>query len=81
MNVTIPDALASSMQMSEADLRLELAVALYRDQKVTLGQASKLAGMSQAAFMQEIGRRNLPVNYGVDDLDEDLRNFAELRRE
>jgi predicted HTH domain antitoxin len=80
MNVTIPDELASSMQMSEADLRLELAVALYRDVKVTLGQASKLAGLSQAALMRELGRRNVPMSYGIDDLDEDLRNLAELRQ-
>jgi predicted HTH domain antitoxin len=38
------------------------------------------SALSQAALLRELGRRNVPMSYGIDDLDEDLRNLAELRQ-
>jgi predicted HTH domain antitoxin len=80
VRISIPDDVVNAAQVSEAEMRLELAIALYRAQKVTLGQASKVAGVPQAAFLEELGRRKVPVNYGVDDLEADLTTLAGRRR-
>lgn len=80
MNITIPDDVVKASQVSEAEMRLELAVALYQAQKVTLGQAAKVAALPQASFLQELGRRHVAVNYGVDDLAADLKGMADRSR-
>ena len=79
MNITIPDDVAAAAHVSEAEARIELAVGLYRAQRLTMGQASRVAALPQAAFMQELGRRDVAVNYGVDDLEADLKTLADLR--
>ena len=57
-----------------------VTVALYRAQRLTMGQASRVAALPQAAFMQELGRRDVAINYDVDDLEADLKTLADLRR-
>lgn len=72
MNITIPDEILTSAHVSEDELRLELALVLYTGQRVTLGQAARVAGISQAALLREMGRRRIAVNYGTDDLAADI---------
>lgn len=38
--------------MSEDELRQEIAVMLFRNDRLTLGQASELAGMNRLAFQR-----------------------------
>ena len=52
MSVTIPDKIVRTTGMSEAELKLEIAVMLYKKDKLTLGSASDLAGMNQLNFQQ-----------------------------
>ena len=51
--------------MTEAKLMLELAVMLFQRDKLTLGQAGKLAGMDQIQFQLLLGSRKIPIHYGV----------------
>lgn len=48
--------------MTEDELRFDLALGLYVDEKVTLGQAAQVAGMSTPAFLDELGKRKIPVH-------------------
>lgn len=50
MSIVIPEDLAHSARLMAAELLQELAVALFQREKLTLGQASRLAGMSQWQF-------------------------------
>ena len=43
ITIDLPDAL----QITEADLRTELAIALFQQQRITLGSASQLASLHQ----------------------------------
>ena len=60
--------------------RLELAVSLYERDLLSLGLASKVAGLSYSRMVDELGRRRIPVvRYDVDDLERELayvRNLA-----
>jgi len=76
MNVTLPRQLEERLTPREASLHF--AIGLFVDEEATLGQAAEVAGMTQAQFLQELGRRRIPIHYGVEELMEDLRTVSEL---
>ncbi len=80
MGLTIPDEILQSTRMSEAELRQEIAVLLFQKEKLTLGQASHLAGVSQWQFQQLLASRHIPVHYDVAEFEEDLNTLQELRQ-
>jgi len=80
MSIVIPDEIIQSTRLTAAELMQELALALFQREKLTIGQASRLAGMSQWQFQQLLGSRDIPVHYGVDDFEADLHTLEEMRR-
>ncbi|MEK7409354.1 MAG: UPF0175 family protein, partial [Acidobacteriota bacterium] len=55
--------------LSEDEARLLFAIKLYEVGKVSLGQAAKLAGFSKRAFLEVLGRYQVPVfNYSAEEL-------------
>lgn len=75
MNIALPPDL--ERRITTADAKLHLAIGLFAGDEVTLGQAAAIAGISQPAFLQELGKRRITVHYGEDEFDEDL---ATVRR-
>ena len=73
ITINLPDAL----QISEADLRTELAISLFQQERITLGTASQLAGLHQIEFQKLIARRGICVHYDVEDLEQDLKSLRE----
>ena len=51
----------------------------YQKEKLTLAQASRLAGMDRMQFQHLLASRRIPINYDVKDFEEDLKNLRELR--
>jgi predicted HTH domain antitoxin len=80
MPVTISDDVLAAANLSAPELRRELAVALFREERLTLGQASRLAEMDQLAFQAVLSDREIPLHYGVDEFREDLRTLEALDR-
>jgi predicted HTH domain antitoxin len=78
MNVTVPDDVLTGVTVSEDEARLDIALGLFADRKVTLGRAALIAGISQMAFQRELGRRSIPVHYDLQDLKDDLRTVESL---
>lgn len=77
MNITLPEPLETRLTPTQAVLHL--AIGLFTAEEVTLGQAAEAAGLSQSAFMRELGRRKIPLHYGVEDFAEDLITIEKLR--
>jgi predicted HTH domain antitoxin len=80
MSIVIPDEIVQSTRLTGAELLQEIALALFQREKLTLGQASRLAGISQWQFQQLLGSRGIPIHYGVDDFEADLRTLEEMRK-
>lgn len=80
MALTIPDEIIQVTRMSEADLLTEFAAFLYQSERLTLAQASRLAGMTRLDFQRWLSRRRIPIHFEVDDLMEDVRTLEELGR-
>ena len=50
MPVTIPDEVLTAAHISEPELKQELGLTLFQQERLTLAQASRLAEMSQLDF-------------------------------
>jgi predicted HTH domain antitoxin len=71
MQLTLPKSVEATLSPQSASLHL--AIGLFVTEEVTLGQAGEIAGISQTAFLKELGARRIPLHYGRDELEEDLR--------
>jgi len=76
MNIALPPEIESRMTATAA--KLHMAIGLFAGDEVTLGQAAAIAGISQPAFLQELGKRKIPVHYGPDELDEDIATVRKM---
>lgn len=77
MLIELPDADVGSLHLTPEQARLELAVGLYAGREVTLGRAARIAGMTYSAFMQEIGKRGICVNYTEKDAQDDISQLGQ----
>lgn len=80
MSVIIPNDILQAVRMTEDELRQEIAVLLFQKEKLTLAQASRLAGMGRLQFQHLLASRQIPVHYDVAELEEDLKTLKELSR-
>jgi predicted HTH domain antitoxin len=78
MTVTLPENIPALQKMSEAELKQELALALYAGRRITLIQAADLAMMSFFDFQALLGERHIPQHYDENDLEKDLMVLREL---
>jgi predicted HTH domain antitoxin len=70
----IPKALFGDIR--EAELKLYLAIMLYKEHKISVGQAAKLAGLSRRDFMYELGKHKESfTNIAPEELGEELRRI------
>jgi len=70
MNVSLPEEFEK--QFTPDEIRLHLALGLFLGERVTLGQAAAIAGLSQSEFLHELGKRRISVHYGEADLLADI---------
>jgi predicted HTH domain antitoxin len=80
MSIVISEDIVQSTRLTAAELIQELAVALFQRDKLTLGQASRLAAMNQWQFQQLLASRDIPLHYDVDEFEADLQTLAEMRQ-
>lgn len=66
------------LRITPSELLIDLAVYLYDSEKLSIGQAKKLAGLTQIVFQKELSKRNVLIKYDVEDLETDLKNLSFL---
>jgi predicted HTH domain antitoxin len=80
MSVVGPDEVLQTSRWSERELKVEIAVMLFQKKKLSLGQASRLAGWERLEFQHLLASRNISVHYDVADFEADLKTLGELGR-
>jgi len=65
---TLPDELVQSTQLTEAELRAELALSLFQQERLTSGQAAILSGLPQGDFQRLLVSRRIPLHRTVASL-------------
>lgn len=74
----IPQDILDSARLNVDGMKLELAVALYAQRRLSVGKARELAGLSLWEFRQILASRKIPPHYDTEDLAEDLENLRAM---
>jgi predicted HTH domain antitoxin len=77
MSLIISDDIVKASGLSETDLLQELIVLLFQQEKLSLGKASELLGMTQIRFQRLIADRGICVHYDVAEFNEDLQHLKQ----
>jgi predicted HTH domain antitoxin len=80
MSVVISDETLQAARMSASELKQEIAIFLFQKNKLTLGQASRLAEMNQLQFQHVLASRQIALHYEVVDFEADLATLRNLDR-
>ena len=78
MTLTIPDEALAGVPLTPDQARVELAVGLFADGRVTLARGARIAGQTHLAFQKELARRHIALHYGVADFEQDLATLRTM---
>ena len=78
--MNIPDDVLQAIQMSEGEVRQELAVVLFERERLTIGQAARLADLDLLSFQHLLASRGIGPHYDVEEFEADLSTLRELGR-
>ena len=78
--LTISDSILKSANISDNELRQEIAIYLYSKNKLSIGKARKLAGLNIIQFQELLYNNNIPHNYGIKDLEEDFNTIKNYKK-
>lgn len=76
MALIIEDRELQAVQMTGSQLRLEIAIMLYQQGRLSMGKASEFAGLNRLLFQRELGMRKIPVNYDEEEFGQDLETLG-----
>jgi predicted HTH domain antitoxin len=78
-NIRLPEDLVRAAGINLADPSMEacrlLALELYREDRLSLGRAAELCETPVEQFLEFAGRHDVPLHYGLDQLQEDRRTL------
>jgi len=80
MSVIVPDEILATTGLSDSEMKQEIAIMLFAQEKLTLAQASRFAGIDRMTFQHLLASRKIPVHYDVSDFEKDLENLREMGR-
>lgn len=78
--VEMPRDILDSARLTVAELKIEMAVSLYAQRRLSIGKARELAHMSLWEFRQLLASRRIPAHYEAIDLEEDVATLRRLGR-
>jgi predicted HTH domain antitoxin len=77
MAVVITDDTLAALGMTEDNFRRELAIFFFREGKLTLSRAARLAAMPRISFQKLLASRQIPIHYDAGDLHKDLETLQD----
>lgn len=82
VTIEVPDYVEESFRESGDDItratREALAIEAYRTAKISLGDMADMLGMGSIEALDWLGRRGIPMNYSLEDLNDDRKTFERL---
>ncbi len=80
MAIVVPEEILRAAGMTEPELAQALAIALFEKGRISLGQAARLAGISQWEFRGLLSAQDVPLHYDVPEFEQDLTTLREIQR-
>ncbi len=78
MSIVIPHDILQATKMTEDELKLEIAIMLYKQQKISSGKVRTWIGLTVIEFQHELAKRGLCINYDVEDFQSDVKTLQSL---
>lgn len=78
MSIVIPDDILQASKMTENELKLEIAIMLYKQEKISIGKARNWTGLTVIEFQHELAKRGLCINYDLEDLQADIKTLESM---
>ncbi|WOD38496.1 UPF0175 family protein [Nodosilinea sp. E11] len=75
--LTLPDSVGQAPVFSKANWRLEMAIALFAQEQVTLGMASQIAAIPLMEFQKTLGKRGICMHYDAAEFDDDMQHLRD----
>ena len=72
MPVTFPDELLERAKLTESRMKLEVALTLFQQERITFGRAAAVSGLSRLEFQRTLASSEIPQHYGLEDLAQDM---------
>jgi predicted HTH domain antitoxin len=79
MSLVISDEVLRASRLSASELKVEIAVMLFQKEKLSLGQASRLADLGYLEFQHVLASRGISIHYDVADFEQDLETLSQFR--
>jgi predicted HTH domain antitoxin len=79
MSIVIPQDILEAAKTTEEELKIELALLLYKQNKISSGKVRNWLGLSVLEFQHELAKRDLYLNYDVEDLKQDVETLKSLK--
>jgi predicted HTH domain antitoxin len=76
--IEIPADVLIATRMTPVELRLELAITLFQQGKLSFGKARELSEMDAWTFQQLLGSRGIAPHYDLPEYEEDLATLKEI---
>lgn len=80
-DLIISSDILEQAQITAQELRLEMACHLYEQERLSMGQARKLADMDLISFQKELAKRDIYIHYDLEDFLSDIRTLEQLDEE
>lgn len=80
INVEIPQDILDAARLTASELKLEIAVALYAQGKLSIGKARELADMTLWEFRHVLAARRIPPHLDVADIEADIATQYALQK-
>jgi predicted HTH domain antitoxin len=78
MAVTISDEIIQAAHLTATDIKRELAILLFQQDRLTLAQAAALADMPWIAFQHLLASREISPHYDVAEFEQDLVTLQQM---
>jgi predicted HTH domain antitoxin len=76
--ITIDEEIIKQTHLSEEELKQMIAMLLFEKKVFTFYQARKFAEMERIAFMQLLGKHQIPIYDGLEELQHDIETINKL---
>jgi predicted HTH domain antitoxin len=77
ITIDLPDEITQTDNFNQTDWMREIAIALFRQERITLSRASKIAGIDLMAFQKLISDRGICVHYDVEEFEQDVQHLRD----
>lgn len=80
MSVTFSEEVLKQTHMTNEELAVEMAVHLFQIDRLSFGQAARMAAMNHLEFQKLLGSRQISLHYDVEELRKDVETLQKAGR-